>query len=89
MIEVKKAYELLDNKNIGLISMPIINDVVKEEIKTILIKSDLIFTFEEHSPNGGVGSFIKEIGSELAKPPRVISFGINIETIHKVGSQDF
>lgn len=89
LIEVKKAYELLDNKNIGIISMPIINDVVKEEIKTILIKSDLIFTFEEHSPNGGVGSFIKEIASELAKPPRVISFGINIETIHKVGSQDF
>ena len=89
LIEVKNALKKINKNNIGLISMPIVNDKVKQEIRKVLIKSELIFTFEEHSPNGGLGSFIKEITSELSNPPRVISSGINKETIYKVGTQEY
>ena len=87
--EVKKAFNNLNNKNIGLISMPIINDVTKKEIQKVISKSKLIFTFEEHSTIGGIGSFLKEIASELSSPPRILSFGIKRQTIYEVGTQEY
>ncbi len=62
--------------NIDVWSMPIITPTNKEKIMGILTRYQNVYTMEEHSIHGGIGSLISEISAQMENPVRVISFGI-------------
>jgi transketolase len=72
-----KAAELLQDQGIsaGMLHIPSIKPVNKEEIVSASEKSKLVITVEEHSIYGGLGGMVAEILSE-ASPRRVVRFGI-------------
>ena len=71
------AAEFLQGKGIstGVLHVPSIKPVNKEEIVNAAEKVKLVVTVEEHSIYGGLGGMVAEILSE-ASPRRVIRFGI-------------
>ena len=72
-----QAAELLQGQGIsaGVLHVPSIKPVNKEEIVRAAEKVKLVVTVEEHSIYGGLGGLVAEILSE-ASPRRVIRFGI-------------
>jgi transketolase len=72
-----QAAELLQGQGIsaGVLHLPSIKPVNKEEIVKAAEKVKLVVTVEEHSIYGGLGGLVAEILSE-ASPRRVIRFGI-------------
>lgn len=72
-----QAAELLQGQGIsvGVLHVPSIKPVNKEEIVKAAEKVKLVVTVEEHSIYGGLGGLVAEILSE-ASPRRVIRFGI-------------
>ena len=72
-----QAAESLQGQGIsaGVLHVPSIKPVNKEEIVTAAEKVKLVVTVEEHSIYGGLGGLVAEILSE-ASPRRVIRFGI-------------
>jgi transketolase len=59
----------------GVLHVPSIKPVNKEEIVNAAEKSKLVVTVEEHTIYGGLGGMVSEILSE-ASPRRVVRFGI-------------
>jgi transketolase len=72
-----QAAEQLQGQGIsaGVLHVPSIKPVNKEEIVNAAEKAKVVVTVEEHSIYGGLGSLVAEILSE-ASPRRVIRFGI-------------
>ena len=72
-----QAAELLQGQgvSVGVLHVPSIKPVNKEEIVNAAEKVKLVVTVEEHSIYGGLGGLVAEILSE-ASPRRVIRFGI-------------
>jgi transketolase len=72
-----QAAELLQGQGIsaGVLHVPSIKPVNKEEIVSAAEKAKLVITVEEHTIYGGVGGMVAEILSE-ASPRRVVRFGI-------------
>ena len=72
-----QAAELLQGQGIsvGVLHVPSIKPVNKEEIVSAAEKVKLVVTVEEHSIYGGLGGLVAEILSE-ASPRRVVRFGI-------------
>src|SRR5215471_19613195 len=72
-----QAAELLQGQgiSIGILHVPSIKPVNKEEIVNAADKVKLVITVEEHTIYGGLGGMIAEILGE-ASPRRVIRFGI-------------
>jgi len=72
-----QAAELLQEQGIsaGVLHVPSIKPVNKEEIVNAADKTGLVVTVEEHSIYGGLGGLVAEILSE-ASPHRVVRFGI-------------
>jgi transketolase len=72
-----QAAELLQGQGIsaGVLHVPSIKPVNKEEIVNAAEKVKVVVTVEEHSIFGGLGGLVAEILSE-ASPRRVIRFGI-------------
>jgi transketolase len=72
-----QAAELLQGQGIsaGVLHVPSIKPVNKEEIVSAAEKSKVVVTVEEHTIYGGLGGLVAEILSE-ASPRRVIRFGI-------------
>jgi transketolase len=72
-----QAAEQLQGQGIsaGVLHVPSIKPVNKEEIVNAAEKAKAVVTVEEHSIYGGLGSLVAEILSE-ASPRRVIRFGI-------------
>ena len=72
-----QAAELLEGQGIsaGVLHVPSIKPVNKEEIVNAAEKVKMVVTVEEHSVYGGLGGLVAEILSE-ASPRRVIRFGI-------------
>jgi transketolase len=72
-----QAAELLQGQGIstGVLHVPSIKPVNKEEIVNAAEKVRLVVTVEEHSIYGGLGGTVAEILSE-ASPRRVVRFGI-------------
>jgi transketolase len=72
-----QAAELLQGQGIstGVLHVPSIKPVNREEIVNAAEKAKLVVTVEEHSIYGGLGGMVAEILSE-ASPRRVIRFGI-------------
>jgi transketolase len=73
-----QAAELLHAQGIsaGVLHVPSIKPVNKEEIVSAAEKSKVVVTVEEHTIYGGLGGLVAEILSE-ASPRRVIRFGID------------
>jgi transketolase len=72
-----QAAELLHGQGIsaGVLHVPSIKPVNKEEIVSAAEKAKVVVTVEEHTIYGGLGGLVAEIISE-ASPRRVIRFGI-------------
>jgi transketolase len=72
-----KAAELLQDQGIsaGVLHLPSIKPVNKEEIASAAGKVKWVITVEEHSIYGGLGGLVAEVLSELS-PRRVIRFGM-------------
>jgi transketolase len=72
-----KAAELLEGDGIsaGVLHLPSIKPVNKEEIISAAEKAKLVVTVEEHTIYGGLGGLVAEILSE-ASPRKVVRFGI-------------
>jgi transketolase len=72
-----QAAELLHGQGIsaGVLHVPSIKPVNKEEIVSAAEKAKVVVTVEEHTIYGGLGGLVSEILSE-ASPRRVIRFGI-------------
>jgi transketolase len=72
-----KAAELLEGEGIsaGVLHLPSIKPVNKEEIISASEKAKLVVTVEEHTIYGGLGGLVAEILSE-ASPRKVVRFGI-------------
>jgi transketolase len=73
-----QAAEILHGQGIsaGVLHVPSVKPVNKEEIVSASEKVKLVITVEEHSIYGGLGGMVAEILSE-ASPRRVIRFGID------------
>jgi len=72
-----QAAELLHGQGIsaGVLHVPSIKPVNKEEIVSAAEKAKLVVTVEEHTIYGGLGGLVAEILSE-ASPRRLVRFGI-------------
>jgi transketolase len=72
-----EAAELLQAQGIsaGVLHLPSIKPLNKEEVVNAAEKTKLVVTVEEHSIYGGLGGMVAEILSE-ASPRRVVRFGI-------------
>jgi transketolase len=72
-----QAAELLQGQGIstGVLHVPSIKPVNKEEIVSAAEKAKMVITVEEHTIYGGLGGLVAEILSE-ASPRRIIRFGI-------------
>jgi transketolase len=72
-----EAAELLQGQGIsaGVLHLPSIKPLNKEEVVSAAEKAQLVVTVEEHSIYGGLGGMVAEILSE-ASPRRVVRFGI-------------
>ena len=72
-----KAAELLQGEGIsaGVLHVPSIKPVNKEEIVSAAEKAKLVVTVEEHTIYAGLGGLVAEILSE-ASPRKVVRFGI-------------
>jgi transketolase len=72
-----QAAEMLQGQGVsaGVLHVPSIKPVNKEEIVNAAEKVKLVVTVEEHSIFGGLGGLVAEILSE-ASPRRVVRFGI-------------
>lgn len=72
-----KAAELLEADGIsaGVLHVPSIKPINKEEVVGAAEKAKLVVTVEEHTIYGGLGGMVAEILSE-ASPRKVVRFGI-------------
>ena len=72
-----QAADLLQGQGVsaGVLHVPSIKPVNKEEIVSASEKAKLVITVEEHTIYGGLGGLVAEILSE-ASPRRVVRFGI-------------
>ncbi|HET7239395.1 MAG TPA: transketolase C-terminal domain-containing protein [Terrimicrobiaceae bacterium] len=72
-----KAAELLEADGIsaGVLHLPSIKPINKEEVVSAAEKAKLVVTVEEHTIYGGLGGMVAEILSE-ASPRKVVRFGI-------------
>lgn len=86
--EVSKALEK-QNLSTRLVSMhtikPIDKDVTVESAK----KTKAIFTIEEHSIIGGLGSAVAEVLAEAGSPVRFKRIGVPDQFTKVIGSQDY
>ena len=78
---LQNSYEAVEKlnmlgKKIGLINIPSIKPLNKSKIKNLLRKTKKVFTVEDHSIHGGLGSVILESISDLDKKPKVYLHGL-------------
>ena len=73
-----KAAELLEADGIsaGVLHLPSIKPINKEEVVSASEKAKLVVTVEEHTIYGGLGGLVAEILSETS-PRKVVRFGID------------
>lgn len=64
------------NKNIQVVNIATLNPLHSDQVIECLQQTKIICTFEDHLVNGGLGSLIAEIVSEL-KPLPVFRFGLS------------
>ena len=76
------------NVEASLISCHTIKPLDLNGIKKMLIKFDNVVVIEEHVPNGGLSSNIKNINNDMEFRSKVISFTCKDKFIHSYGSYE-
>lgn len=92
LTECEHAIELLAKKGLSfaLVNMHTVKPIDRDLIIEMVDNFDAIFTVEEHSIIGGLGSSITEIISEeTGKKIRFKRFGVNDNYLHEIGSQEY
>ena len=87
----KEAAKLLKEKgiNVGLYSFPTIKPLNVKNLFAITKGTKYIFTLEEHSIIGGLGSAVAEIFSGVSSAPIVNRLGVEDSFISVTGSIDY
>lgn len=78
-----------EGKSPTIISMHSIKPIDKECILNLIDKGFKIYTFEEHTIIGGLGSAVAEIIAESGKAVEFKRIGINDEYSHVIGSAQY
>lgn len=78
-----------EGKNPAVISMHTLKPIDKECILNLIDKGFKIYTFEEHTIIGGLGSAVAEVIAESGKAVEFKRIGINDEYSHVVGSAQY
>jgi len=87
---LKAADELLKRGvSVRLISMPFVKPIDREAILSAAGATRALFTVEEHSLIGGLGSAVAEVLAESGKPVRFQRLAIPDRLFKEVGSQDY
>lgn len=92
LTECEQTVELLTKKGLhfALINMHTIKPIDKGFVVDIINNFNTIFTVEEHSIIGGLGSAVAEIISEEARKKIIFKrFGVNDTYLHEIGSQEY
>lgn len=92
LTECEQAIELLTKRglNFALINMHTIKPVDRDLVVDTVDDFDAIFTVEEHSIIGGLGSTIAEIISEETRKKILFKrFGVSDIYLHEIGSQEY
>ena len=88
-LEVSSIFEK-SGINMAVYSMPIVKPLDSKNILNILSKYDYVFTLEEQTVIGGLGSAFAEILAPVkGKKPPLHMFGLNDEYISTVGNRDY
>lgn len=86
-IEVANKLKEKLNKSVYLISIHTLKPFDSDIIEKLIIREKPIFTIEEHSVMGGLGSIVAEYIAESAYNPKFKRFALPDEYSHYVGSQ--
>jgi transketolase len=91
MKNAREAAQLLKKKNIyvGIYSMPTIKPLSKKSLITMTSNVKHVFTLEEHSMIGGLGSTVAEIFAEIPESPLLHRLAIPDSFIGVTGSIDY
>jgi transketolase len=87
---LKAADELHEQGvSVRLISMPFVKPIDRETILSAVSETKALFTIEEHSLIGGLGSATAEVLAESGKPVRFQRLAIPDRFFKEVGSQEY
>lgn len=91
LFAANQAVKLLKENNIHVdfISMPTIKPIDRAVILKIVKNKKIIFTAEEHSIIGGLGSAVAEIAAENWNSAKIIRLGAEDKFLHIAGSRDY
>lgn len=91
MSMAKETIKLLEKKNIhiGLYSMPTVKPIDKKSLLSVCKNKKIVFTLEEHSIIGGLGSAVAEIFAETPNAPLLHRFGIQDTFMGVTGSMEY
>jgi transketolase len=86
-----KAADELQKQGVSvrLISMPFVKPIDREAIMSAASETRAVFTIEEHSLIGGLGSATAEVLAESGKPVRFQRLAIPDRFFKEVGSQEY
>ena len=86
-----KAADELQKQGVSvrLISMPFVRPIDREAILSAAIETRALFTIEEHSLIGGLGSAVAEVLAESGKPVQFRRLAIPDRFFKEVGSQEY
>lgn len=87
----KKVGEMLKDKgfSVSVVSMPTIKPLDKKLIKKLILKVKAIFTVEEHSVIGGLGSAVAEVIADSGKKILFKKFALPDKYICDYGSREY
>lgn len=74
---LSNVIKAVENLNVTLIHMPVLKPVPYKIIKDYIYKYNYIFTVEDHSIIGGLGTIIAEVMSEIPKISMLTRIGLN------------
>lgn len=80
---------LKEGKNTTLISMPTIKPFDDQIVLDSIKNCTMVYTLEEHSIIGGLGSAVAEVIAENGLGVKLQRIGINDEFTHQIGSQNY
>jgi transketolase len=87
----QKAADELQKQGVSarLISMPFVKPLDREAILGAASETRALFTIEEHSLIGGLGSAVAEVLAESGRPVRFLRLAIPDRFFKEVGSQEY
>jgi transketolase len=88
MIKAYEAYKKFNKDNIDLVSVHTLKPLDNLGISRILKKYKKIIIIEEHSPIGGLTSFVKNLHYDYNSKSKIYSFTLKDKFIHTYGSNE-